>query len=80
MKNIFLIAADLLQIASDEMSNAGCNDYYLEDTPENREIVLAAQKEKDPENTNICIKDKDILTSDDLLAEYCAKMLRKKAE
>jgi len=76
MKNILSIAADLLDIASDKASNAVCNDYYLKDTPENRELVLAMQIEQDPEDTELCIaQNGDILTFDHVLMSYLAGQL-----
>lgn len=35
----YKILANLLEMASDEFSNHGCNDYELDDTPENRALM-----------------------------------------
>ena len=38
------ILAKLLNMASDEFSNHGCNDFELPNTPENRALMEAAEK------------------------------------
>ncbi len=52
-----LLAADLLEQASDEFANHGCNDCWIPDTPENREMLLDMAKKNG---------DKD-LTEDDII-------------
>ena len=51
MKHAHLIA-NLLELASDEFANHGCNDHPLPDTPENRELWDEMVKEngEDPED------------------------------
>lgn len=38
-KTQLLMTAKMLEMASDTFSNQGCNDLYLENTPENLEFV-----------------------------------------
>jgi hypothetical protein len=42
--NILKLAAELLREAADEFSNHGCNDFWLPDTPENRQLILDMAK------------------------------------
>lgn len=42
-KNDRAVLDRLLQDLSDRYSNAGCNDFELEDTPDNRELVKTAE-------------------------------------
>lgn len=43
-KNEIALIVGFLNELDDEFSNAGCNDMYLQDTPENRKIFLEAEK------------------------------------
>lgn len=65
-------AADLLNLAADEFSNHGCNDYELKNTPENRAFAAAIHGEEHPIDEN----DPTIWVQDDVLMRYCAQQLR----
>lgn len=68
-------AGRLLEMASDSYSNHGCNDFYLPDTPENRELLRAAQLEAYGEEVDIHVDEKGRLVSHDyLLMRFCAKV------
>lgn len=41
------LAAELLEVASDHFSNHGCNDYEIENTPENREWLIQGEMDND---------------------------------
>jgi len=46
MKSNYLkLASKLLKLASSEFSNNGCNDFYLDDNKENRDIVWQMYEE-----------------------------------
>lgn len=73
------ITADLLELASDEFSNNGCNDHYLENTPKNRKFVKNMNKWADnlwEDKEEIEITKDGILTTDWLIMDYCAHLLR----
>ena len=62
---------EMLDYASNEMSNAGCNDFELEDTPENREIVTKAEQAMMGDDfEGVSIYKGKILTNDNLLVDY----------
>jgi len=70
-------SAELLDLASDEFSNNGCNDFYLKDTPENRELVTALQTEErwdEPETLNL--REGKIITQDWCLMRFLARKMR----
>lgn len=47
-KSQLLLAAELLEFASESFSNRVCNDYVIEDTPENREWLIRCEMENNP--------------------------------
>jgi hypothetical protein len=74
------ILADLLDMANDEFSNHGCNDYELENTPENLAIVTAMEKwntensGEEPYAPNISNDGTKIYTQDWYLMSYFAHL------
>lgn len=78
-KTVMALAAKLLEMASDEFSNHVCNDFELQDTPVNRELVLAAEKRNDGldhDASELNIYNGNICTQDFFLMHYCADVLR----
>lgn len=78
-----IIAAEVLEMASDKFSNHGCNDYTLSDTPLNREFVSAMNKwsgltgeDAEPHVSS----DGKIYTQDWEVMSYCAHLLKAEAE
>lgn len=67
----------VLRQAADEMSNNGCNDFEVSDTPENRKFVKAMnEKCTDEEELHISSKGK-IYCYDWIVLEYIADLLEK---
>lgn len=69
------IAAELLDIAADEFSNHGCNDYRLENTDENWALVKATWEGNEP-FPDRRPKNGPIYTQNWILMRYFAKLLR----
>jgi hypothetical protein len=65
----YAVFMDLLQDLSERYSNAGCNDYELEDTPENREWVSKAET-VDYKDKKLHLYRGKILTQDITLLGY----------
>lgn len=70
----YKILADLLETASDEFSNHGCNDYELDDTPENRDLLEAAHwwnvNNDRSQPFEIVVYKGKLITSDYFLMDY----------
>ena len=82
--NAWAILAKLLEMASDEFSNHGCNDFELPNTQENRELMTAYGKWNSEEEfakfgLNISEDGKTIYTYDWLLMDYFARRARELA-
>jgi hypothetical protein len=79
--------AELLQKASDEFSNHGCNDYKLLNTPENKIMLVEMIKangdeesmEEEIEEVMSC-KNKNIYTYDWWLMSYLADRCKEAAK
>jgi hypothetical protein len=67
-------AARLLNDAADEFSNNICNDFYLENTPENRELVQKMQTDEHMDE-DLNFSEGKILTYDWILMRYLARKL-----
>lgn len=74
------LAADLLESASEEFSNHGCNDYPLENTPENRAFYEKMMKECSGEEITVAPGKDKIYAQDWLIMSYLARLLKKEAE
>lgn len=75
------ILLKFLDDLSDHMSNAGCNDLDLENTPENYELVAAAEKYCAEQNQEkplppLFYKDK-ICTTDFIILSYLVNLIEK---
>jgi hypothetical protein len=69
------VISKLLDLAYD-LSDHGCNAFYLEDTPENRSIVEAMGKWMDEDETReVRVHDGKICTQDWMLMYYFAEKL-----
>ena len=67
--------ADLLDMADEEFSNHGCNDYELDNTPDNRKLVEDAERylmEDDFDGISISDDGIKIYTEDSILMGYFA--------
>lgn len=77
-------AAALLELAAEEFSNHGCNDYGMEETPETLALAQAVMTSQGWEETDVVryqYGDKPfVLTLDHNLMEYLAKRLREAAK
>lgn len=76
-KTELMVASRLLRLAADEFSNNGCNDFYLEDTPENQKLVRQMQKDEgidDPET--IFCHDGRIISIDWMLMGYLSRRFK----
>jgi hypothetical protein len=70
------ILVELLELAVDEFSNHGCNDYELKRTPENEALWLAVESWADPDETSTLPPvGETIMTTDWLLMSYMIKRL-----
>lgn len=76
-RTAFLIAADLLEKASERFSRHVCNDYFLTATPENIAFVRAAQVwGGDGSDVEVRIRGGEIGTYDWLILAYLAHLCR----
>jgi hypothetical protein len=75
------IISDLLEMASEEFGNHGCNDYTIPNTPENYEMISkiiqrnGAGLSKEEMKPDVGDTGKRILTEDWMLMDYFAKLL-----
>ena len=81
-KNEVVCLVDFLEDLSHHYGSAGCNDMNLLDTPENRDLVLAAEawmvnQDKEYPATNIQTYDGKIITTDFVILGYLKAKLKK---
>ena len=82
----YAILADLLEMADNEFSNHGCNDYSIPNTPETIELLRQAHEwntNSDPAQLfepSISKDGKEIYVMDYYLMGYFAHLFRKMAE
>lgn len=80
------LAAQLLELASDEFGNHICNDFTLPNTPENFELIEAMERwnvslsGEMPTPVHVSKDGKEIYTNDWYLMSYLAYLLKKAAE
>lgn len=76
-----MIAANLLELASDSFSNHGCNDYVLANTEDNRGFVRAMHAweglEGEDAEPHISPDGNQIYTQDFAVMSYCSHLLTK---
>ena len=80
--NAWAILAKLLEIAADEFSNHGCNDFDLPNTPENRELMTTLEKLEYSiveQELNFSKDGTKIYASDSRLMAYFAHLARELA-
>lgn len=58
----------------DQLGNNGCNDYYIANTPENREFTANVLNRKVITDN---IDNKEIFLFDTDIAQYCRKCLKR---
>jgi hypothetical protein len=83
-KTELLLASKLLDDAASEYNEHGCNDYNLDNTPENQEFMNNAYKWNAGENgevyeINFSPDNKEIYAMDYFLMSYCAYLLTQEA-
>lgn len=79
----YKILARLLEMASDEFSNHGCNDFEIPNTPENNELVKQAYlwSSGEIEEFEEDEEDKDTITTYDwILMSYFAHLFEEMAK
>lgn len=82
-KHEFTVLSSFLEDLSDKFSRAGCNDYEMENTDENWELLKAAERwnYSDKEDwTKRRPKGKTIQTFDSLILDYLKHLLDKEIE
>ena len=77
-----LILAELLELAGEEFSNHGCNDYELPSTPENLELERQMLNHMGLAECQLNISEdkKTIYSGDHMLMYYFAKLLKDEAQ
>lgn len=79
-----LLLAELLELAGDEFNNHTCNDRGIPNTPENRELQRKVLDSLGAswvdESLNISDDGKTIISGDDSLMYYFAKLLKDEAQ
>ena len=77
------LAAEMLDMASEEFSKHGCNDYDLPNTPENRAFMELAElwnaNGDEPGELNISADGKTIYVMDWFLMDYLAHCLKNRS-
>jgi hypothetical protein len=79
-ETLLKIAAEMLDLASDEFANHSCEDHYLEATEANIAFVrnmMAASDDPDVEVTMSSKRPQMILVSNVSLMVYCSEQLKK---
>ncbi len=74
-KTQLLMTAKMLELASDTFSNHGCNDFYLENTPENLEFVKEMYYSGISPGIYISSDKQRILVMDTHIMDYCRNIL-----
>lgn len=70
------VLLDLLDDYGNELSNRGCNDYTLEDTPANRKLMKAVIAASDYPDDELSIYNGQIYTQDFKLLGYFENKLK----
>ena len=73
------MAATLLEEASNEFSNHGCNDWSVPATPENIDFARKAWKHQTGEDADPQIGNGKVLMNDSVAMSYCAHLLEEVA-
>lgn len=76
-RNEMVFIVGFLNELDDRFSSDGCNDMFLDDTPENRELVLAANKLYYGEDEEIRLYGGKIGTSNHNILHYVKTKLMK---
>lgn len=81
-KTQLIMTAEMLERASDSFSNHGCNDFYLENIPENYEFVkeVYIYIGIHPNSIYITPNKQRIIVMDTHIMDYCRNLLLKAAE
>lgn len=71
---MLVVGADLLKMAVEKISNSGCNDFCLDNTPENYALIEAmlAWSDIPLEKPDVISNGKEIITYDWLLMSFLA--------
>ena len=77
--NELTLIAGFLDDYGSRLANDGCNDFELDDTPQNRALVGAAMKWNDPTDqtdpTDLFLHDGKILTHNSMLVGYLRSLV-----
>ena len=67
----------ILKYAADQMSNYSCNDYFIPDTPENREFLIALHVWADDEAFEIedAVHGNNLCCMDWMVLDYIAYLV-----
>lgn len=74
-KGLLVGALPLIEQALNDMGNAGCNDYYLPDTPEMRELLQKIQLQQCGESWDIKGRDGKLCCQDFMVLGYFKHLL-----
>ena len=82
-KNEVAFLAAFLDELSDRFGNDGCNDMFLKDTPNNRKLVIAAEKHQAKEqgeeaDTEVHLHNKKLGTMNSTVLDYLRDKFMKK--
>lgn len=73
-----ILLASFMERLSERFGNDGCNDFYLENTQENCELVIAAERENDAEcDGNPLVHNGKLLTMNFLVLDYLQQRFMK---
>ena len=78
-KELAELASNLLELASDEFSNHGCNDHYVEDTPRYRKLVQEMETNSNGEENELRFSEGKILGNNHVLMSEAAEIFKKYA-
>jgi uncharacterized protein YutD len=78
-KHLSNLTAEMLEMASEEFSNHGCNDYVLENTQENREFYEKMMKHSCGEVVTVDPSKEKIYAQDQMIMSYLSNLLKEEA-
>lgn len=76
------ITIAMMDIAIDYLSDSGCNDYYLMNTPDYLEFVkqMIADSDYPSDEPNLSKDQSKIFTTDWLVMRFCQRLLEKQLQ
>lgn len=81
-KTQLTVIAAMLDMAADEFSNHGCNDYELPNTPENLEFVrtMIAASDYPDDEPHLSSDGARIYLMDWMVMRYCEDLIRQQVD